>query len=240
MASPGGFLRPASFRGVPFEVRRDGRMAPRALQIDEFPMSNRWRVVDLGRKAVSYREDAYVADEDKVELRMMALEAALEADGPGLLILPQRKPVMAWARAPESTWESKELGYFTFRIEFVEDGQEAAAAPTLGLAESLVGEALGSVAALAGSFGAALSGFAGALGAAVFEASAFISEGLAMFDMVASIATGIGDLADTVAGVGTIASWTGLGEIFDGLSLAGDVGLAALEAIALGEEWIAA
>lgn len=238
MGTPGGFLRPASFRGVPFEVRRDARPFVRALQIDEFPLSNRWRVTDLGRKAVTYRVDAYVADEEKVELRRMALEAALEADGPGLLILPQRRPVMAWARAPESSWEKSELGYFSFKIEFVEDGQDPGSAPSLGLAESIVGEALGAVASLAGSFGAALSGFAGALGANIFAAAAFFSEGVALFSMVAGIANGIGNLAEIVAGVGTVASWVGLGEIFDGLSLAGEIGLAALESIALGVEWV--
>ncbi|MCP4564065.1 MAG: hypothetical protein GY873_30105 [Bosea sp.] len=238
MATPGGRLRRASFRGVPFEVRRDARVAPRALQVDEYPLSDRWRVIDLGRKAVTYRVDMYVADEGNVQARQAALEAAIDAAGPGMLILPQRPPVLAWARAPESSWEAKELGYFSFRVEFVEDGQDDAGAPSLGLAESIVGGALGAVAGLAGSFGEALGGLIGSLGPLVFEASAFISEGLAMFDMVASIATGVGDLADVVAGVGAVASWTGLGEIFDGLSLAGDIGMSALETIALGEAWL--
>lgn len=238
MATPGGKLRRASFRGVPFEVRRDARIAPRALQIDEYPLSDRWRVIDLGRKAVSYRVDMYVADEDSAQARMMALEAAIDAPGPGMLILPARPPVMAWARAPEDSWDAKELGYFTFRVEFVEDGQDDVAGPSLGLAESLVGGAIGAVAGLAGSFGAALGGLIGSLGSFVFEAAAFVSEGIAMFGMVTSIASGIGGLADVVAGVGTVASWAGLGEVFDGLSLAGDIGLAALETIALGEEWL--
>ena len=238
MATPGGNLRRASFRGVPFEVRRDGRTGSRSLQIDRYPLSDRWRIVNLGLNENGFREELYVADEDNVQARILALTAALEVDGPGMLILPARPPVMVWAKAWEDSWEKRELGYFTCRVEFVEDGQDDAGAPSRGLAESIVGGAIGAVAGIAGAFGEALGGLIDSLGSFVFEAAAFVSEGLAMFDMVSSIATGIGDLADVVAGVGSVASWTGLGEIFDGLSLAGDIGLSALETIALGEEWL--
>ena len=238
MSTPGGNLRRASFRGVPFEVRRDGRTGSRSLQVDEYPLSSRWRVINLGRKAPVFREEMYVADEASAQARMMALNAALEVEAPGLLILPARPPVMVWARSWDDNWESRQLGYFNCRVEFVEDGQDDVGAPSLGLAESLVGGAIGAVAGIAGAFGEALGGLIGSLGSFVFEAAAFISEGIAMFDMVASIAVGIGDLANVVAGIGSVASWVGLGEIFDGLSLAGDIGLSALETVALGEEWL--
>ncbi|CAD5275072.1 hypothetical protein BOSE62_130663 [Bosea sp. 62] len=238
MATPGGNLRRASFRGVPFEVRRDARTGSRSLQIDRYPLSSRHRVINLGRNEDGFREEMYVADEANAQARMMALNAALEVEAPGLLILPARPPVMVWARSWEDSWESRQLGYFNCRVEFVEDGTDDVGAPSLGLAESIVGGAIGAVAGIAGAFGEALGGLIDSLGSFVSEAAAFISEGLAMFDMVASIATGIGDLADVVAGVGSVAGWAGLGDIFDGLSLAGDIGLSALETIALGEEWL--
>lgn len=230
MSPPGGLLRSASFRGVPFYARRDTRPFPRSLQVDEYPASDRWSVVDLGRKAVTYRVDAYVADEANVEARMRALEAALEAPGAGLLILPQRRPVMAWARAPESSWEADKLGYFTFRIEFVEDGPAAGAGLSLGLAERMLVDALGAVSSLAAAAGVRLDSLAADLaGPGLYEATAFAREGAARLVALKADALAITAETEVVEAVQTAAGWAGQAAIVEALSVVGDAGLTALE-----------
>jgi hypothetical protein len=230
MASPGGFLRPASFRGVPFFARRDSRPFPRALQIDEYPASDRWSIVDLGRKAVTYKVDAYVADEMIVEARMRALELALETPGPGLLILPQRRPVMAWARAPESSWEGDKLGYFSFRIDFVEDGPAAGIGLSLGLAERLIVDALGAVAGFADAAGIRLDSIAADLrGVGIYEATAFAREGAARLAGLKIDALAITAETEVVEAVQIARGWIGHADIVEALSVAGDAGLTALE-----------
>lgn len=230
MAIPGGFLRPASFRGVPFFARRDTRPFPRSLQIDEYPASDRWSIVDLGRKAVTYRVDAYVADEANVEARMRALEVALEAPGPGLLILPQRRPVLAWARAPESSWEGDKLGYVIFKIEFVEDGGAAGTGLSLGLAERIIVDALATVAGLATGAGIRLDSVAADLrGPGLYEATAFTREGAARLSSLKQDALAITAETEVVEAVQTAQGWLGQADIVEALSVAGDAGLTALE-----------
>lgn len=230
MLNPGGFLRPASFRGVPFFARRDSKPFPRALQVDEYPRSDRWSVIDMGRKAVTYRVDAYVADEQAVEIRQAALERALQAPGPGLLILPQRRPVMAWARAPESSWEADKLGNFSFRIEFVEDGQAGAAGPSLGLAERMLVDAMATIASLAGGAGATLLSLAADVrGVAGYEASAFAREAVSRLADMKGAALAITAEDEVVAAVQTAQGFAGLADIAETLSVAGDAGLTALE-----------
>ncbi len=231
MTTPGGFLRPASFRGAPFFARRDSRPFPRSLQVDEYPASDRWSIVDLGRKAVTYRIEAYVADEVNVEARKDALEAALSASGPGLLILPQRRPVLAWARAPESSWDHKETGYFTFRIEFVEDGPAFGAAPSLGLAERVLVDAMGRIAGLGLAAASRLaSRSAGDTGLASYEAAAFTREAASRLAGFKADALALSAEDEVVEAVQTAVGFAGQADIAEALSVIGEAGLTALDA----------
>lgn len=233
MSDPGGFLRPASFRGVPFFARRDVKPYARSLQVDEYPLSDRWSVLDLGGKAVLYRVDAYVADEVNAEARQRALEAALRAPGPGMLILPSRRPVMAWARAPEDEWDGSKLGYFSFKIEFVEDGGAAISGPSLGLAERIIVDGLTQIAAIAVATSTQLAGRSSdPLGVARYEAAAFSAEAEARLVALKAQALGITADNEVVAAVNVARGWQGQADIAGSLSLIGDSGLTVLEELA--------
>lgn len=230
MSDPGGFLRRASFRGVPFFARRDVRPMSRALQIDEFPRSNRWSVLDLGRKAVTWRVDAYVADEISAEAAKAAIEAALEVDGPGLLVLPARRPVMVWARATETEWSADKLGFFGLRLEFVEDGEASAPALSLGFAERILVDGLAQVAGLADAAGIALASVAGdARGVGRFESLGFAAEGALRFAGLSGAAVALTAADEVVAAAGAVANWASHAELAESLSLIGDMGLGLLE-----------
>ncbi|WP_420104154.1 DNA circularization N-terminal domain-containing protein [Bosea sp. (in: a-proteobacteria)] len=230
MTTPGGSLRRASFRDASFFAKRDTRSFSRALQIDEFPMSDRWRVTDLGRKAVTGRFDAYVADEVDAAARMRAVEAALEAPGPGLLVLPARRPVMVWARAPETEWSGDKLGWFTLRVEFVEDGSEAIAGPSLGLAERLIVDGLSQVAGLADAAGVALASFAGdARGVSRYESLGFAAESAVRFAGLSDAALALSAADDVVTAAGALPGWQSHADLADALSLLGGPGLGLLE-----------
>lgn len=233
IGNPGGRQRSASFRGVPFFTRRAGRSGPRALQLDEYPASDRWSVIDLGRRAPVYRVEAYVADEVDVERRRDALQAALDASGPGLLILPQHRPVMAWCRVPDDSWESNKLGQIEFRLEFVEDGGPETALPGLGLAERMLVEAMDAVAGFAGTALATLESQLGDVrGLARFEASAFSVEALARQTTFKAAALALTADDATVAAIQTATGYGGFAAVADAVSVIGGSGLDLLEEVA--------
>lgn len=82
-------LRPASFRGVPFETRGGGKSAGRRGSHKEYPGRDRGFVQDAGQHDAEIDLDAYVIGEDWIS-RRDALEAALLQPGSGRLIHPTR------------------------------------------------------------------------------------------------------------------------------------------------------
>lgn len=232
IGNPGGRQRSASIDGVPFFVRRDSRSASRSLQVDEYPASDRWSVIDLGRKAPIYRIEGYVADEVDVERRRDALQAVLDAPGPRLLILPQRRPVRAWCRVPEDSWESNKLGQIEFRLEFVEEGGPELGLPGLGLAERMLVEAMDAVAGLAGTALATLESQLGDVrGVARFEASAFAVEALARQTGFNAAALALTADDATVAAIQTATGYAGFAAVADAVSVIGASGLDLLEQV---------
>ncbi|WP_066667337.1 MULTISPECIES: DNA circularization protein [unclassified Sphingomonas] len=79
--------RPGSFRGVPFRTQAAERQGGRRGVTHEFPGRDTPWTEDLGRRARRYTLDCFVAGDDYFGARD-ALEAALEAPGPGTLIHP--------------------------------------------------------------------------------------------------------------------------------------------------------
>lgn len=79
----------ASYNGVAFTAMEVTSEHGRRAAIGEFPFSNTTGAVDMGRKARRYRLTARL-DEDDHEARSVALIAACELPGPGVLIHPTR------------------------------------------------------------------------------------------------------------------------------------------------------
>ncbi|WP_368565488.1 DNA circularization protein [Pseudoxanthomonas sp. UTMC 1351] len=80
-------LRPASFRGVAFQVTTSNGTFGRRVVLHEYPMRDRPFVEDLGRKARALRLEAVLIGSDYMA-RRDALIAALEAPGSGRLVHP--------------------------------------------------------------------------------------------------------------------------------------------------------
>lgn len=80
-------LRPASFRGVPFEVQADSGTFGRRGQTHEYPQRDKpWRE-DLGRATRNFDLTAFLIGDDYLA-RRDALLAAVETEGSGLLVHP--------------------------------------------------------------------------------------------------------------------------------------------------------
>lgn len=80
-------LRPASFRGVPFEVDTSSLTVGRRLARHEYPQRDIPFMEDMGRKAREYKVDALILGPDYMDDRD-ALIAAIEAAGAGQLVHP--------------------------------------------------------------------------------------------------------------------------------------------------------
>ena len=80
-------LRRASFRGVPFGVFAANTSGGRRVVSHEYPQKDVPFVEDLGRKGKIYNIEAFVVGSDYMQQRQ-ALEAALDAKGPGKLVHP--------------------------------------------------------------------------------------------------------------------------------------------------------
>lgn len=80
-------LRPASFRGVPFDVEGDSGSFGRRVQVHEYPQRDKPWAEDLGRATRAFEITAFVVGDDYLQ-RRDALLAALETEGPGTLVHP--------------------------------------------------------------------------------------------------------------------------------------------------------
>lgn len=102
-------LRPASFRGVPFEIVELGGSAGRRVVADELPESDELPpTYDLGGVRPEYKIRGFVSGLDYLDKRE-AILAALNAPGPGELVHPWRGRLVVQVRAPV-TWAHDSMG----------------------------------------------------------------------------------------------------------------------------------
>ncbi|MDH5633603.1 MAG: DNA circularization N-terminal domain-containing protein [Gammaproteobacteria bacterium] len=117
-------LRPASFRGVAFRYEETDTELGRRNHLHEYPDRDLPYVEDLGRKAKTFSIEAYVIGDDYMAQRD-ALEAALDAEGPGELIHPRygaRNVSVTAARVRETTRQGRMA---VFSITFTEAGNRS-------------------------------------------------------------------------------------------------------------------
>lgn len=126
-------FRPASFRGVPFFVEIEEASGRRRLCISPIAYAESSVIEDMGRDPSAWTLDAYTLG-DYADQAARALMAALDAKGPGLLVLPmlggKRARVTGWSM----TRQKRAAGYVGFSVQFVEEGLGAIpfAAPAAG------------------------------------------------------------------------------------------------------------
>ena len=118
-------LRPASFRGVPFDAFEEHSEAGgRRLVRHEFPLRDTPYAEDMGRKAGQWQVEAFVlrnrwADYEAARDR---LRDALNAAGPGTLIHPWLGQMSVAVDSYTLRESTREGGYCKFSITFVEAG----------------------------------------------------------------------------------------------------------------------
>ena len=113
-------LRPASFRGVPFEVSGHETPAGRRLVVDVYPERDTPGVQDMGaQRGAPIRLDAFVHGSDYMPARN-ALIDALNRPGPGELVHPYYGRL--WVQAGECSWTESvaDGGMCRFALEFYE------------------------------------------------------------------------------------------------------------------------
>ncbi|CAL4866736.1 hypothetical protein MMA231_00980 [Asticcacaulis sp. MM231] len=118
-------LRPASFRGVAFEVEGSSGEFGRKVAVHDFPLRDSASTEDMGQAARTFSIDGFIIGPDYMTGRD-AMVAALETPGPGILIHPwygqRRVTLTAPAQLSEST---REGGICRFTLDFVEEPETA-------------------------------------------------------------------------------------------------------------------
>jgi prophage DNA circulation protein len=118
-------LVPAFFRMAPFHVDANSRTSGRRVVLHEFPKRDTPYAEDMGRSARRFPVTGYVIGPDYQIWREL-LVLALEAEGPGLLILPtllQRDTILVQPREYTVRETRQAGGMAEFEMQFVEAGE---------------------------------------------------------------------------------------------------------------------
>lgn len=115
-------LRPASFRGLAFEVTASTTKIGRRTVRHEYPLRDEPAVEDLGRATREFRLDGYFVGGDYMA-RRDAFAAAVETAGEGVLVHPFLGRVRAVCEACEIIENAEEGGVAGLRLVFVESGE---------------------------------------------------------------------------------------------------------------------
>lgn len=115
-------LRPASFRGVPFQVDSTDMGAGRRTTLHEYPQRDKPWVEDLGRAAREIAFEAFVVGADYVD-QANRLLSAIEEPGSGALIHPWFGTLTVSLKDLARVTFNRELGYARFSLSFVEAGE---------------------------------------------------------------------------------------------------------------------
>jgi prophage DNA circulation protein len=116
-------LLPASFRGVGFKIDANARGSGRRVVLHEFPHRDLPSTEDLGRRARAFPITGYVIGPYYKDDRD-ALIYALEAEGPGQLVLPTLGEYTVQAREYSVRENKRAGGIAEFEMNFVEVGDD--------------------------------------------------------------------------------------------------------------------
>lgn len=117
-------LRPASWRGVPFQVEAADVAAGRRNVLHEYPQRDKSWPEDLGRAARLNEVEGFLVGADYVDQANKLLEA-LEKPGPGTLVHPWFGSLTVSLKEPGRVSFSRSLGHARVMMSFVEAGELA-------------------------------------------------------------------------------------------------------------------
>lgn len=121
-------LRPASWRGVPFEVNGDDAEFGRRVVVHEYPQRDKPYVEDLGRKTRKFTLDAWVCAHMENDFNPWdardALIEAIEAGDVGTLVHPFWGSMEGHISNVKVKQTSISMGgYVNFSMDFMESGE---------------------------------------------------------------------------------------------------------------------
>jgi len=115
-------LRPASFRGVPFQVESTDMGVGRRTQLHEYPQRDIPYNEDLGRAARDLSFEGFVVGADYVAQANRLLDA-LEQPGPGTLVHPWFGTLTVSQQDKARVSFNQQLGLARFSFSFIESGE---------------------------------------------------------------------------------------------------------------------
>lgn len=191
-------LRPASFRGLAFEVEGDTATFGRRTQVHEYPQRDKPWAEDLGRATRQINLTAFLIGDDYLR-RRDALLAALETKGPGTLVHPWYGELQVSVREPASVTHShRNGGMCEITLSFVEAGelQFPAAGASFGAQSLAAADLLGDVSVMDFAEGVGIDGL-----------PSFSLDGLPSFaldTLLTDITRYAGMLTNSVGGLGVL------------------------------------
>ena len=200
-------LRPASFRGVAFEVESHSESGGRRIELHEYPLRDTPYAEDLGKKAGKWQIEAFLVNgKSGYAERRDKLREALNASGPGTLIHPYLGELSVSVDGYSLKETTREGGYCTFSISFVEAGQPVEPDVEKDTAANVLDKAeAAKEAATAGFLDEYmplledLEGLAGKVPALLSEATAFLGTPLSILSRAQSAASSVLALPDRLA-----------------------------------------
>ncbi len=116
-------LRPASFRGIPFKIKRATTRVGRRIVTHEFPLKDIPYTEDLGRGAREYTLEAHVIGEGHEDLRDRLIQAIENNKEPGILMHPIFGAVRVSPGPIEHVFDNEAGNIEYFNLTFLEAGE---------------------------------------------------------------------------------------------------------------------
>jgi prophage DNA circulation protein len=116
-------LRPASFRGIPFKIKRATTRVGRRVITHEFPFKDVPYTEDLGRGAREYTLEAHVIGDGHEDIRDQLIQAIEGNKEPGILMHPIFGAVRVVPGPIEHVFDNSEGNIEYFNFTFLEAGE---------------------------------------------------------------------------------------------------------------------
>lgn len=209
-------LRPASYKGIAFEVEDTDSDTGRRSQLHEYPNRDTPFNEDLGKKAEKYSFVAFIIGDDCID-RANELREACKEGGPGTLVHPAFGSVMVDCDSCKVSYSFREGRMARISLSFVEHGQETYPDETSDLTDNVYLSAtllenssasnfvkrfnVQEVGAIAGEVSALATSYASAATDVLEEVSSKIGIVTDSFDDLTSAVDNITTVADSVLNI---------------------------------------
>jgi prophage DNA circulation protein len=139
-------LRQASYRGAPFWVDFDNLSGGKRLALHEYAGGRTTTVEELGLVTDVFDITLYLIG-DLADVQALALQTAMKAPGPGLLVLPIDGAMFATMQGFRRDRSKDRAGYIAFDASFVPASNETAAPLSIGDVTAVVAAGFAAAAA---------------------------------------------------------------------------------------------